>query len=80
MYPSLRVPTPAPVQTGIRLIELGEGFLEEEFHTKSTAIDADLCVRISTLELIFLREFGTVIPSAFEQKDGFLLKIAGHLG
>ena len=55
MYPSLRVPTPAPVQTGIRLIELGEGFLEEEFHTKSTAIDADLCFSVSTLEFVLLR-------------------------
>ena len=71
---------PAPAQTGTRLIELGEGFLEEEFHTESTAINADLCFRISTLELIFLREFGTVTPSVFKQKDGFLLKIAGHLG
>ena len=71
---------PAPAQTGTHLIELGECLFKEELHTKGTTVNADLCFCISTLELIFLGKFGTVIPFAFEQKDGFLLKIAGHLG
>ena len=71
---------PAPAQTGTRLIELGECLFKEELHTKGTTVDADLCFHIPTLELIFLREFGSVIPFAFKQKDGFLFEVAGHLG
>ena len=71
---------PAPVKPGTSLIELGECLLKEEFDTKGTTVDADLCFRIPTLELILLREFSSVIPFAFKQKDGFLFKVAGHLG
>ncbi len=46
---------PAPVKPGTGLIELGECLFEEELNTKGTTVDADLCFRNSTLELIFLR-------------------------
>ena len=71
---------PASVQTGTPLIELGECLFKDKLHTEGTAVNADLCFCIPTLELIFLREFSSVIPFAFEQKDGFLFEVAGHLG
>ncbi len=46
---------PAPVQTGSCLVKLGEGFLKEKIHPKSTAINADLCFSVSTLEFVLLR-------------------------
>ncbi len=70
---------PAPVQTHTRLIELGECLLKEELHTEGTTVNADLCFRIPTLELIFLRGFSSVIPFAFKQKDGFLSKLLAIL-
>ncbi len=71
---------PAPVKPGTGLIKLGECLFEEELDTKGTTVDADICFCIPTLELIFLREFGSVIPFEFKQKDGFSFKVAGHLG
>ena len=68
----------APVQPGTGLIELSECLLKEELHTEGTTVNADLCFRIPTLELVLLREFGSVILFAVKQKDGFLFE--SHLG
>ena len=48
-------------------------FSRIKIHPESTAINADLCISISTLEFVFLMLFRSIVPSAFEQENWLFL-------
>jgi hypothetical protein len=43
-------------------------------------VDFCLVPGISSLKLVFFWQLGAVIPSSLQEKNGFLLVIAHHLG